>query len=126
MSALTDAIEAICRQVSGDPSADAVASELGDVVERQENALQVRPRDEHFDGAFIVHEDDGTLSHVELTLSEPAPLEELVAAFGEYREAPRLQPRRPRQLVFAVPGGAVIAVADRSDSVSGVTVRRDA
>ena len=48
MSDLTDAIGAVCRLVITDPGADAVAHELGEVVERQPEALEVRPRGEHF------------------------------------------------------------------------------
>ena len=124
MSALTDAVGGIVELVSGDPTTAAVVRGLGEVVEEQEDAVQVRPRDAHFDDAYVVHEDDGEVLHVDLTLHEAAPLADLEQAFGPYRAAPR-RPRRLRQLLFTVGDCTVIAsVAD--DAVSSVTVRRDA
>jgi len=124
LSDLTDAIGGVCRLVAGDPTAAAVARGLGEVIDEQEDAVQVRPRDAHFDDAYVVHEDDGEVLHVDLALREPAPLADLESAFGDARAAPR-RPRRPRQLLFTVGDCTVIAsVAD--DAVSAVTVRRDA
>jgi len=48
VSELTDALDAICRLLSTGPSAATVASELGEVVEEQVSAIEVRPRDQHF------------------------------------------------------------------------------
>ena len=119
---MTVAIDGVCRLVAGDPSAAGVARELGDVIEEQTSALEVRPRDERFPDVYVVH-DDGEVSHVDLGLREPAPLDDFAQAFGDSREAPR-RAHRPRQLLFEA--GACTIIASVSDEhVSEATVRRD-
>jgi hypothetical protein len=123
VSGLTDALDAICRLVVSAPDADAVARELGEVVEEQVDAVEVRPRDERFTGAFVVRLDDGAVSHVDLSLREPSSLEELGTVFGEGREA-RRRPPAPRTFHFPAEGRTLIASV-AGDAVSAVTVRRD-
>jgi hypothetical protein len=123
LTALTDALGEVCRLVCADPTAAAVARALGEVLDEQEDAVQVRPRDEHFDDAYVVHEDDGEVLHIDLTLREPAPLADLESAFGAPRTVPR-RPRRPPQRLFTV-GDCTVIVSVADDTVSAVTVRRD-
>jgi hypothetical protein len=122
VSELTDAIAGVCRLVTADPSAAAVARELGDVVATQTNALEVRMRDERFGDVYVVHTDD-EVSHVDLALREPATLDDFGAAFGNGREAPPM-PHRPRSLHFERPGATIIA-RFTDEGVVAVTVRRD-
>lgn len=125
MSELTDVIGEVCRLISADPHAETVAGALGEVVDRQLSAVEVRPDDAHFDDVLVVHDDDGTVDYIDLTLHDAASLEEFATVFGEYSEAPRVDYDRPRSLLFYRDDLAVIArVAE--DRVSVVTVRRDA
>ena len=123
MSELTDALDAICRLLSTGPSAATVASELGEVVEAQVSAIEVRPRDQRFGDTYVIHDGDGVAMHVDLSLHAPSTLDELAAAFGEYREARRRYPA-PRSFHFKV-GGCTLIASVSDDVVSAVTVRRD-
>lgn len=126
MSGLTDAIDGICGLVSSERRAARVAGELGEVVHTQPNALRVRPRGEHFRDAYVVHGDDGDVSYVELSLRQPASLDVLSAAFGEYDEPPRVHWDSPRRLFFDAPRAACSVLVDlEDDSVSTVIVRHD-
>lgn len=124
MSELTDAIDAICRLLSTGPSAATVASELGEVVEEQVSAIEVRPRDQRFGDTYVIHDEDGAVMHVDLALRDPSSLDELARAFGEYREG-RWRYPAPQQFLFKVPGCTVIARV-KADAVFAVAVRRDA
>ncbi len=119
-SGLPGALEAVCGLLS--EPATSVAGTLGDVVEEQTSALRVRPSDEHFSDAYVVH-DHGEVTHVDLTLS--ASIDVLTGAFGDYTEAPQLDWDRPRKLLFNAGPCTLIAQADAEDNVSAVTIRRD-
>jgi hypothetical protein len=129
---LPEAIDGICRALAGDgPQAADVARGLGDVVEEQSNALRVRPRDELFSDAYVVHERGGDVAHVDLELRRPGSLDVLAAAFGEYTEPPRLHWDSPRAIIFEVEHAACAVIArvvegSAGSTVTGVTVRRDA
>ena len=64
--------------------------------------MQVRPCDAHFDDAYVVHEDDGEVTHIDLTLRRAGPA-------GRARAGVRGLPRGAapahgarRQLLFTV------------------------
>ncbi len=129
---LKDAIERLCASLSGaTAAADDIAREVGDVVERQDGALRVRPRDERFSDAYIVTEADGEVAHVELELRAPGSLDALAVAFGEYTTPPALHPGERRAVFYVERPSqpatcAVIARLARAGTVTGVTIRRDA
>jgi hypothetical protein len=126
---LTDALNDVCRLLSGEARAAAVARALGEVVEEQSNALRVRPHHEHFRGAYVVHDRDGDVEHVELELRRPLPLDVLGAAFGHYTEPPRIHWDSPRKFIFDAEHGACSVIArveDVGGTADSVTIRRDA
>ena len=123
MSALTDAIGEVCRLLSTDPGAAGRGARARGVIEEQTEALQVRPRDEHFDDAYVVHEHDGKVTHVDSPCGSRRRSTSSARRSGPTGRSARVPTARGSSC-STVPGGDLIASA-AEDSVSGVTVRRD-
>jgi hypothetical protein len=106
---------------------------LGSIIETYPDNTLVRPLDPRFSEINVTRRyRSEQVSHVDLVLLEPFPLDELEAAFGPYAVAVPDHPGHPNQAIFSIrqpsqPSDvALIATLDRAGATATVlTLRRD-
>lgn len=144
-SAMIETLQELCSILSTDPlTAPEAAASLGDIEEDEggSSPITVRPYNSSFRTAQVVRKyDTDEPAHVRLDLAEAGAgalsVANLKAAFGDYREVPRMRPKTPARIAFLVdepdqPYNCTLIVdvvpgegGVEQGTVKGFTLRRD-